>query len=256
MLNENRYNSVKAIFQEKGVSLSENDVQLYADVFEIIAQLTNGKLTDREIMDAYDFLSDLILNNRPGTFEHVKKEDRIRVQVKWMEKIPYIRGKLTEEEKTVFAFCIYLGECIRVYDEERNAECNGVVLFKSVENIINEYEYTKKTYPSLFSFTIADNSANERRDDFGYVPQNPIWASSVGESYAYLNKLGSSQGQVTYQRIGSSSDDEGNIIDVYEITVSKKFFIFKKEKKYKIYINPYAPATSKLAPTSFCFRYK
>ena len=40
MLNENRYNSVKAIFQEKGVSLSENDVQLYADVFEIIAQLT------------------------------------------------------------------------------------------------------------------------------------------------------------------------------------------------------------------------
>ena len=41
MLREKRYEEVKNIFEEKGVDLTENDIKLYANAFEIIAHYVN-----------------------------------------------------------------------------------------------------------------------------------------------------------------------------------------------------------------------
>ena len=182
MLREKRYEEVKNIFEEKGVDLTENDIKLYANAFEIIAHYVNHKLTTREIMEVYDFLSDVILNRRPDIKIHVEKKDRIKVQVALMNKIPFIGNKLDLEEKIMLAFCIYLGECIRVYDEETNEEKNGVVLFKSVESIGLEFEQCKSINPSLFEI-VTDNALNENREDFGCVYDNFVDRGDITPNY-------------------------------------------------------------------------
>lgn len=53
MLNSVRYHSIKALFTERNISLCDEDVLMYADMFEIIAQFVHGKLTDVEMMDAH-----------------------------------------------------------------------------------------------------------------------------------------------------------------------------------------------------------
>ena len=56
MLSEKRYDSIKRIFAEKRICLSEEDLRIYADVFEIISHYINNKLTDEEMIESYDFL--------------------------------------------------------------------------------------------------------------------------------------------------------------------------------------------------------
>lgn len=253
MLSEKRYKEVKNIFEEKGVGLTENDIKLYADVFEIIAHYVNHKLTTREMMEVYDFLSDVILNRRPDIKIHVDKKDRIKVQVALMDKISFIRNKLDLEEKIMLAFCIYLGECIRVYDEESDEVKNGVVLFKSVESIELEFEQCKSINPSLFEI-VTDNSVNENREDFGYCKSNPVLTVSVGDAYNYLARLVCENKNVTYSRIESVWGDNGHILDKYKITITSGMLFFKKSTDYTIYIDSYAASTSTKAPKPFSLK--
>ena len=92
----------------------------------------------------------MIKNARPDIVVHVPREDRIRVQVRLMEELPETKGKLDEEEKIAFAYCIYTCVCIQVYDEERDRMCNGIVLFDTFEHIKSEFEYERQQFPSRF----------------------------------------------------------------------------------------------------------
>ncbi|MBQ4518023.1 MAG: hypothetical protein II997_05515 [Clostridia bacterium] len=253
MLNEKRYIEVKNVFAEHGVELTESDIRLYADVFEIIAHYVNDKLTTREIMEAYDFLSDVILNRRPDIKVHVEKSEKIKLQVALMDKIPFIGNKLDLEEKTTFAFCIYLGECVRIYDEENDTMTNGIVLFKSVESIGQEFENYKSINPTMFGCVI-DNTANESRKDFGYSKSNPVLTKTIGEAYNYLSRLVYEGGSITYTRIGSVSGGNGYILDMYKITVTKSILFFRKSMDYTIYIDSYANSTSTKAPKPFILK--
>ena len=250
MLSEKRYEEVKTVFAEKGIELTEYDIRLYSDVFEIIAYYISNKLTTKEMVEAYDFLSDIILNRRPDVKVYVEKKDRIRIQVAVMDKIPFIADKLILEEKIMFAFCIYLGECVRVYDEEKDEEKNGIVLFKSVESVKQEFKQCKAINPEMFTI-VKDNSANEMKEDFGYSKSNPVLTASVGHAYNYLSRLTCDKGNLTYSRVGSVDGDSGHILDMYKITVKSKMLFFTKSKDYIIYIDSYADLTSTKAPVPF-----
>lgn len=250
MLSEKRYVEVISVFEEKGIELTDEDVRLYADVFEVISHFTNNKLTSREMIEVYDFLSDVVLNRRPDIKIHVEKKDRIRVQVALMDKIPFIGDKLDLNEKIMFAFCVYLSECTRIYDEKTNKETNGIVLFESVESIECEFEEYKSFNPSLFDIVV-DNRLNEEKEDFGYCKNNPVLTVSVGDSYNYLSRLTSDSGKVMYSRVGSCAAENGHILDMYNVTVIRKKLFVKKRQDYKIYIDAYADSTSQRAPKPF-----
>lgn len=253
MLSEKRYDSIKRIFAEKRICLSEEDLRIYADVFEIISHYINNKLTDEEMIESYDFLSDVIKNQRPEITLHVERKDRIRAQVKHMDKIPFIGDKLDLDEKVMFAFCIYLAECTCIYDEEADEAQNGVVLFTSVEAIKDEFEKYKKMMPSLFDLT-ADDTEKENMADFGYSIDNPILTISVGDAYDYLRRLTCGDNKITYSREGSVMGEEGHILDRYRVTVIEGKFFFKKRKEYVLYIDSYANSTSSKAPKPFILR--
>lgn len=250
LLNENRYESIKNVFKEKNIQISETDLLIYANVFEIISYFVNNKLTNTEMIEAYDLLSDLILNKRPDIRVYVEKKDRIRAQVALMDQIPFIKNKLDLEEKTMFAFCVFLGECVRTYDEEKGVIENGVVLFKSVEKVKEEFENYKSINPELFNLTL-DNSANESKPDFGYSKNNPILTVSVSEAYNFLNRLRYKGKSVSYSRIGSVDGNAGHILDAYRITTTDGVLFSKKSTDYIIYIDSYSIHTSSTAPRPF-----
>lgn len=249
LLSEKRFDEVKELFIKYDVGLSSySDIMLYANAFEIISEFTHHKLTTTDIFHAYDFISDVALNKRMDIIAHVAKEDRIRVMVRMLEECPETKGKLTVEEKVAFAYCVNLGECTRILDEEAGMTHNGIVLFDSFEHIKAEFEYEKAEFPKRF--VIAD--CPTRFDEtYGYSMDNPINATSVRTSYLYLNSLRYQGKKIEYKRICSSKNNCGKIIDKYDIYAKKGLFKNKSVKVATIYINSYCDEMPKVAPKGF-----
>lgn len=249
ILNSQRFEKLKLLFEEKNKNLSLNDITIYSNVFEIISQFVHNKLTDEEIFVVYDLLSDVVKNDRPDIIAHVPQKDRIRVQVRLMEELTETKGKLDLDEKIALAFCIYTGECTQVYDEEKEEMHNGIVLFDSFEHIKNELEYEKQQFPSIFKLEKREITFDKT---YGYTEENPINTTSIDASYYYLNKLRYNGLPIIYERIGSFSNSKDEIIDGYDIFVKKKSLFTKKTIKIAtIYINPYCEEMPKVAPIGF-----
>ena len=139
----------RALFKENSIQLGERDIFLYGNAFEIISSLIHGKLTTREIFEAFDFLSDLILNKK-HQYGFIRRDDRIKAQIQIMEEIPQIAGKLTPEEKEALAFCVYHATCVRVFNEDTNKVVTGLTDFTSLEHILQCYEDAKRIRLELF----------------------------------------------------------------------------------------------------------
>jgi len=250
IINPGRFNSLAALFHSRDIRLSEREILIYCNVFEIISEFVNNKLTDEEILNVYDLLSDVIKNDRPDVVPYVSKEERISVQVRLMEELEETKGKLTMDEKVGLAFCIYTGECVKVYDEKRDIMCNGIVLFDSFEHIKNELDDDKKLFPDVYNFLL--NQSIVFDNTYGFSEDNPIRATSISDSYEYLDRLRFNGTPILYDRIGSFGNTNGDIIDGYDIFVEKRgFFTVKQRKIATLYINPYCDVTPQIPPTGF-----
>ena len=249
ILNTERFETLKNMFAQNNIDLTENDIAIYSNVFEIISQFVHHKLTNEEIFVVYDLLSDVVKNDRPDIIAHVSREDRIRVQVRLMEELPETKGKLDLEEKIALAFCIYTGECTQIYDEERNVICNGIVAFDSFEHIQSEFEYERHQFPSVFRIEKKEIIFDST---YGYSKENPINVTSIGAAYYYLDNLRYNSLPVSYNRIGSFSNSNDDMIDGYDIFIEKKS-IFKNKtiKIATLYINSYCEEMPKVAPKDF-----
>lgn len=248
LINENRYEVTKQLFEKHNIDMPESDTKIYANVFEVIAYFVNNKLTDEEMFLAYDFLSDFLLNKKVEYNVFVSKEDRIRAQVRVMEEIPETAGKLTMKEKIGFAFCMDSAVCLQKYDEPSGTMKNGITLFDSIEHIENNLKWEQERRPEFF---VIDKQEVKKKDDYGYSMSNPIQATSVHMGYEYLKHLIYNGEPIEYKRIGSTYFS-GCAIDKYKIFKTKGFWIFKKEEHIaELYINPYSSSTPKIAPKGF-----
>lgn len=247
IMSEERLKETQVFFRDFP-NLTAEEIVLYANFAEIVDILTGHKLDTNTILESSDLLSDLILNLRPDIMI-VPKEDRIRAQLGRMDTIPSIANTLNMEEKTLFAFCVYWSVCIRVYDEDTDEECNGLVDFTSVEKILAEYEQTRNLKPELFENV--DIVYDEQAAGYGYSLKNPIKATSVGKAYEFLNRLAVSGATVAYKRIGARSGKRDHIVDVYEVAVTTNTPAGRKKQIYELYIDPYCITNSKKAPKPF-----
>ena len=99
--------------------------------------------------------------------------------------------------------------------------------------------------------TVADEGEgaddNEPDDDFGLVPQNPIYVNGIDEQEKYLNSLYTSDGESIYwNRRGSMGvDGVDGLVDIYDT------FLPSGEEYKTIYINMYGEENSTSAPGGF-----
>jgi len=250
-LNEERTRQIRQIIMSHGYSMSETDYIWNGNLFEIISQLTDNKLSNEEMTDAADILSDLILGRRPDLIVHVAKEDRIRAQMRIMEILPATRGKLTTAEKERFAFCIYLEFCTREVDEEKGQSYSGIVEFISADHILKEFHEDKAMFPERYA--AAETFTEE--EPFGYSMNHPICSVTVGSSYQYLNRLLYLNGRIaSHERKGSTRNSMHQIIDLYLIDVEENNCNSASRKTITLYVYADAMEESATAPEGFCFR--
>lgn len=249
LLSQKRYDDVNQLLQDNGISLDDENRRWLSNTFEIISSFVQNKLTTAEIFSVYDLLSDVMKNSRPDIVVYVKKEDRIRVAVGLMEELVETAGKLTEDEKVAFAFCIMTGECTQVFDEEQGVIRSGVTLFDSFEHIKQELLYAMSTDPDRFDMKKVEFVIDER---YGFTVETAVHTTSVRAAYTYLASLRYNGQSVVFDRIGSFGNNAGQLVDGYKIFVEKKgLFSKKKFEVATLYINSYCQDMPKVAPKGF-----
>lgn len=250
ILNRQRYQILKDLFYQNKINLSDEEIAIYSNVFEIISQFIHNKLSTEELFVVYDYLSDVLQGKKTEIAVSVPKSERIRTQVRLMEEIPETSNKLTLDEKIALAYCVYTGECVQFYDEKHEMICNGNALFDSFEHIRKEFEYERQQFPSIFNCT--ESYTNEINDDFGFSAENPIGTTSVDASYNYLFRLRYDGKPISYNRLGSLRNSKGDIIDKYDVFFIKKIVFSKQAVPIgRIFINAYCETTSEIAPKGF-----
>ena len=195
-----------------------------------------------------DFLDEVLRGHMMELTIHVDERDAGRQLVgiiHEMETIP----RLTREEERWLACAIIVMTYVGKYDEKTGNFLLGIFDFTSVEEFCSKYNCG---YGSMY-FETADNFPKyDQSQPFGYSIQNPITAPTVMSSTIYLKSLRFNDGEVSIRRLGTVGGAFGELLDKYEVTVTKKHFFSKDEKTVKlIYVNEFGMELSTQAPSGF-----
>lgn len=243
MLSEKRYESLKEILGEVKIQIPEEQIKEYTKIIDYIAHVTENKFTDMEMVAIYAVLGDIVEGKEPQMALIAKSDDIIPTLVRIMEELPLTKGKLTMEQKLRIAFC---ERAITGVHEQPE----GVVFdwFDTVEDAEKQFDFFRETMPSWFKVSDAPiiNKAK-----YGFSADEPILTTSVRASSIYLSRLAYNGKAIIYERVGSCSGKNGNIVDKYRVYQEKGFLFKKKAFICDLYIDAYSSKQPDLAPRGF-----
>ena len=216
LLNKNRYNSLKQALNELNISLPEEQIKSYSNIFEYFAHVTENKFTDIEMVAIYGLLGKILHGQEP----HMDAKLRI-------------------------AFCELMITGV-------HRQPDGVVfdVFDSIERVEMEYNHFKNAFPSWFDTTKTEEIVFYKKG-YGIIAENPIQTTSIWESSKYLNSLRYNGRYVLYERINPCKDARGNLLDNYRIYSVKGILSPRKEYLTNLYINPNCKEAIEIAPIGF-----
>lgn len=170
---------------EGDIDLPDEILRDRADFLFVVYGLLMGKLTPSELNRAYIILAGLLLGKYPKIAFSVRKSDRIRLPFAALEKLPSTKGKLTEREKLLFAFCAFYSVCVEVYDENTNEIHKGITDITSQEKAMWLFVDDMENHPERYAFLDAPKKTRQESSaNFGTSIENPIQAVSVADSYS------------------------------------------------------------------------
>lgn len=245
LLNEKRYETLKEILKELNKEIPDEQIQGYSNIFEYMAHITDNKFTDKEMVAIYDVLGGVLEGEYPHIAAVILKDEKIRTLVRVMEELPLTAGKLSMEVKLRVAFCELAITGLHIQPE-------GAVFdwYDSFESAEAEFNHFRKNFPTWFDVSKNESSPFTKKG-YGLIKENPIQTTSVRASYAYLKRLKYQGKPVVYERVGSSSDARGNILDVYKAFVIKGIFSKRKVFVGNLFINAYCNKEIPLAPEGY-----
>lgn len=207
----------------------------------------HGHLTVDELNQAYIILARLVLGKYPKIAAIVPSHDRVRVPYVSMEYLPQVKGKLTSQERLLFAFSVFYSVCIEVYEEDTDQILKGITELTSKQKIMDLMFDDMDRHPERYEFFSPENKTKHEESSapFATSKENPIRTINIQSSYFYLSSLRTRDGMpVHYNRIGSMRGKTGRIIDGYTLT----FIEGITKKGMTVYIDPYSTENSKQAP--------
>ena len=208
-----------------------------------INELMHYKLSVIELNRSYSFLSGLLSGKYPKIAIAASNNDKIRLAYSMFEVMESTKGKLNQEEKIMYAFCVFHSVCVEVFDEATGKIRKGMWEIDSPEHAEKLLQWEMEQRPQRFTFLSRCDSKNSSA--FGTTKSNPIMAVTIQDGYNYLNHLRTTDGKpVHYQRLGSIRDESGDILDKYRLS----FEVNGEQRELEIYIDPYATENSSIAP--------
>lgn len=243
MFNEERYELLKEVYKEFKINLPEEQEKSYTNIIDYIAYVTEEKFNNMEMVAIYGVLGDIVEGKEPQIALIAKSDDIIPTLVRIMEEIPLTKGKLTMEQKLRIAFC---ERAITGVHEQPE----GVVFdwFDTVEGAEKQFNFFRETMPSWFKIS---ETPRINRAKYGLSVDEPIQTTSIRASYMYLNRLRYNGKPIIYERVGSCSGKNGNIVDKYRVFHEKGIFFKKKVFICELYIDAYSTKQPNLAPRGF-----
>ena len=209
------------------------------DFLFVMNELTNYKLTVSQLNKLYIILAGLLLGKYPKIAFEVQQSDRIRLPYAAIDLLPATKGKLTSQEKLLFAFCTFYSVCVEVYDEKKDKIYRGIRDIDSPAHAMRLLEWERENHPEKFAFLLPKEHVSEKT--FAVSKDNPVKAVSIADSYTYLRSIRTRDGKpIHYKRAGSMMGKHGGIIDGYTL--------YFDGKELNIYIDPYAEENSTEAP--------
>lgn len=247
ILNQKMFDDVKAFMKEIEVELDERGLIANANFCYIVGQKTNNKIDAKQMLQIYDFVTDVLQGKIPKIIIHVDKEDRIIWAKKMLKQCK--TNDMTDDEIEFFAFCIVYSYFIGGMNEETGEMEQAIYDFTSLERIEKEYEYHKAE--KIWKFDLTSYS-DTTKDNYGYAIENPIEVTTVGMEYSYLGALVTEDGKdIIYDRIGSFTGENDIYVDGYEIYVKG---LLTKKKIATLYITGDGTENSQTPPKGFKFK--
>ena len=203
------------------------------DLLFSLNELTHYKLSIQDLNEAFILLADMLIKNLT-----IPESDKIKLPFSALGTIEATRGKLTQQEKIIFAFCVYYAVCVELYDKKSGKMFSAVKELNSQESIIARLQNEITTHPEKFAFL------NEKKSPFG-SKDNPAQATSQTNARIYLTKLYTSQGKhVKFSKVTSLPGANKIMLDLYDI----KYDLSGETKEMQLYINPSSQINSTEAP--------
>lgn len=248
LINQEKYNQVIERYRRLNREESDEWKVWNSNFYAVVDELTNHKLAIDDIFELQDFLDEILRGHLMEIAISVEKQDAGRMLVGLMDTMG-TTSHLTMEEKRWLACAVIVMTYVGSYDEKTRQFLFGIFEFTSVEEFRSKYNCG---YGSYF-FETADNFPKyDQRQPFGYSIQNPVTAPTVMTSAIYLKSLRSKDGEVSIRRLGTVGGSFSELLDKYEVTVTKKHIFSKDEKTVNyLYVNEFGLELSFRPPEGF-----
>ena len=143
---------IKCTRNEGHIDLPQEILHQRPEFLFVVDELTHHKLTVSELNQSYLILAGLLLGKYPKIAAVVSSEDRIRLPYAVLEQLTITKGKLTLQEKLLFAFCAFHSVCVEFYDEKAGKIRKGISDITSTSYVIKLLEWEMERHPEKFKF--------------------------------------------------------------------------------------------------------
>lgn len=120
ILNEEYFESMKRFRDNNNLQdeLTDNDCICYANMFAVYSDITNGQFSFDEMLQTYDFITDIIDGLRPDI---MIMNDKYRDVYRLLKRYS-ITKELDDDTRKKLAFLIYQAKCVMIMDEETGSK--------------------------------------------------------------------------------------------------------------------------------------
>ena len=203
------------------------------DLLFILNGLTHYKLSVKDLNEAFILLADMLEKNL-----NIPESDKIKLPFSALGTLESTRGKLTQQEKIIFAFCVYYSVCVELYDKKAGRMLSAIKELNSQESIIARLQQEINNHPEKFAFL------SEKKSPFG-TKDNPAQATSQTHARIYLTNLYTPQSKhIKFSKVTSVPGPNKIMLDLYDIKYDSPDGL----KESQIYINPSSQINSTEAP--------
>ena len=208
---------VEDYFESAGIPVREGDLHYYVDFFRIASELSGHKLDKWELLEAFDFMREMLLGRKPEIVQQVAENARILLMFRIFEQLPQTRGRFGREEKLRLAYCFWRCLYKKTYNPELDSFRPGASTFTSAEEVLALMELEMQTEYRMFA--IPNGIRRNEKMPFGYFRDNPIQATSEPAELEYLRKLRTKGGRrISFRREGCRENAFGQLVDRFTIT--------------------------------------
>lgn len=126
-----KYEEMCRLLDKFQVPYYDDEVVDYIRMFDVIDELTEGKLELSQQVSAFASLKDVVADDD----NYVTSHDKIKGQYDLLEELPATKGRLEYKDKLFFAFCVYAALSLISENDDKKHHYFGIAEFESAEYI-------------------------------------------------------------------------------------------------------------------------